>query len=237
MRIIAAVVVSMLATASAQAVTPIHAYAFDGNVNDSIGGANGTLIGGASVVNGRLLLDGNDDYVQFNANLVPTTGAYSVFIRVDANQTLGGFTEIISQGFTGGTGFFIGTQAGGGLRLTDTILNPGVLLPADETELLFTSSASGSNLYLDGTLVFATATVGAGGPGGTATRFGRQFGTFSEYFGGSIDEIRIYDQVITPADLVAAVPEPASWAMLIAGFGLTGAAARRRRLKMPVVAA
>jgi peptidoglycan hydrolase-like protein with peptidoglycan-binding domain len=26
-----------------------------------------------------------------------------------------------------------------------------------------------------------------------------------------------------------AVPEPASWAMLIAGFGLTGAAARRRR--------
>jgi hypothetical protein len=26
-----------------------------------------------------------------------------------------------------------------------------------------------------------------------------------------------------------AVPEPASWAMLIAGFGLVGAAARRRR--------
>lgn len=29
--------------------------------------------------------------------------------------------------------------------------------------------------------------------------------------------------------LVASVPEPASWAMLIAGFGLTGAAVRRRR--------
>jgi uncharacterized repeat protein (TIGR03803 family) len=28
---------------------------------------------------------------------------------------------------------------------------------------------------------------------------------------------------------VAAVPEPASWAMMIAGFGLAGAAARRRR--------
>jgi hypothetical protein len=26
------------------------------------------------------------------------------------------------------------------------------------------------------------------------------------------------------------VPEPASWAMLIAGFGLTGAAMRRRRI-------
>ena len=28
---------------------------------------------------------------------------------------------------------------------------------------------------------------------------------------------------------IAAVPEPTSWAMLIAGFGLTGAAMRRRR--------
>jgi hypothetical protein len=27
----------------------------------------------------------------------------------------------------------------------------------------------------------------------------------------------------------AGVPEPASWAMMIAGFGLVGAAARRRR--------
>jgi hypothetical protein len=30
---------------------------------------------------------------------------------------------------------------------------------------------------------------------------------------------------------VNAIPEPASWAMLIAGFGLTGAAARRRRAR------
>jgi protoheme ferro-lyase len=30
-------------------------------------------------------------------------------------------------------------------------------------------------------------------------------------------------------ELAPGVPEPASWAMLIAGFGLTGAAMRRRR--------
>ena len=29
----------------------------------------------------------------------------------------------------------------------------------------------------------------------------------------------------------AAVPEPASWALMIAGFGLTGAALRRRRYR------
>ena len=38
-----------------------------------------------------------------------------------------------------------------------------------------------------------------------------------------------------PSPVAAAVPEPASWAMLIAGFGLTGAVARRRRLARAVV--
>ncbi len=46
---------------------------------------------------------------------------------------------------------------------------------------------------------------------------------------------RLYSFAVTGADAalfdasLVAVPEPASWAMLIAGFGLTGAALRRRR--------
>ena len=39
----------------------------------------------------------------------------------------------------------------------------------------------------------------------------------------AIDDVRI-------GGLAGGVPEPASWAMLIAGFGLTGAAMRRRRI-------
>ncbi|WP_310497295.1 CHRD domain-containing protein [Sandarakinorhabdus sp.] len=35
---------------------------------------------------------------------------------------------------------------------------------------------------------------------------------------------------------LGAVPEPASWAMLIAGFGLTGAAMRRRAARTPALA-
>ena len=34
----------------------------------------------------------------------------------------------------------------------------------------------------------------------------------------------------------ASVPEPASWALLIGGFGLTGAALRRRGIMAPVAA-
>ena len=42
--------------------------------------------------------------------------------------------------------------------------------------------------------------------------------------------------VISAADVTAGLPEPESWALLIAGFGLTGAALRRRRSGLPVTA-
>jgi PEP-CTERM motif len=51
------------------------------------------------------------------------------------------------------------------------------------------------------------------------------FGNFSDNTVGSYDP-RSGVQVIATS---GAVPEPASWAMLIAGFGLTGAAMRRRK--------
>lgn len=229
MRFFIVMAAATLPLASAHAVTPIHAYEFNGNVNDSVGGANGTLIGTASVVNGRLVLDGSTGYVQFGTNLVPTSGPYSVFIRVNGTPNLGTFTEIISQGASGTSGFYIGTAPGGGIRLTDQISFTGVTFPTGENELLFSRSNIGSTLYINGVQVFSTSVLGANGAGGTNTRFGRQFGTLGEYFQGSIDAIRIYDQAIAPEALNAAIPEPTSWAMLIAGFGLTGAVLRRRR--------
>ena len=48
-------------------------------------------------------------------------------------------------------------------------------------------------------------------------------------FGGIVD-FELYQQANWSMAPTGAVPEPASWAMLIAGFGLTGAAMRRRRV-------
>jgi hypothetical protein len=56
---------------------------------------------------------------------------------------------------------------------------------------------------------------------------------------GFVDYIRVYDTALTAgevADLLppgaGAVPEPASWALMIAGFGLVGGAMRRRATKV-----
>jgi len=40
----------------------------------------------------------------------------------------------------------------------------------------------------------------------------------------TLDELRVFDR-----ESIAAVPEPATWAMMIMGFGLAGSAIRRRR--------
>lgn len=51
-----------------------------------------------------------------------------------------------------------------------------------------------------------------------------------DFFGNQLNVMTFPDSQILYSSIdVAAVPEPASWAMLIAGFGLVGAVARRRR--------
>jgi len=81
----------------------------------------------------------------------------------------------------------------------------------------------------------------SGGPGfvdgklATINSYGLTFGTNFGDFGGGLNsgwgEFSGYVPVFIHTDFIAttAVPEPASWAMLIMGFGLTGATMRRRR--------
>ena len=81
----------------------------------------------------------------------------------------------------------------------------------------------------------------SGGPGfvdgklATINSYGLTFGTNFGDFGGGLNsgwgEFSGYVPVFIHTDFIAttAVPEPASWAMLILGFGLTGATMRRRR--------
>lgn len=53
--------------------------------------------------------------------------------------------------------------------------------------------------------------------------------TFGVYDGGSPAAVRADALVLTANPVAGAVPEAATWTMLVAGFGLVGAGARRRR--------
>jgi len=53
------------------------------------------------------------------------------------------------------------------------------------------------------------------------------FGPF-ESSSGFVDHIQIYNTTLTDPKVISGVPEALSRAMMIAGFGLVGAAMRRR---------
>jgi hypothetical protein len=230
----------MSAIAPASAATLLHSYSFDNGASDGVADADGTLLNGAVVVDSALVLDGVDDFVQFDSHLVPTSGSYAVslFFKQDRAQTT--HVEYISQGETGGQGFYLGQDPFRQVRATDSWLSTGIALPAvgEWHHLAFSvdAAANQSTLYLDGVAVanrgFAIATTS----NGTHTRFGTQFQTFNEFFDGSLDEVMIFEGALSAGEIATLasaspgttpVPLPASLWLTIPGLL---ALARRRRL-------
>ena len=207
----------------------IHQYNFDSDASDSVGNADGTLVDNANVSGGMLNLDGAGDYVQIASHIVPTSGSYSVamFFLQSVSQT--GYIELISQGSTGGPGFYLGQSANLNIRATDGWQDTGIAFPAagqmHHLSLVVDGTAGESRLYHDGILQTTMPSALSTTPNGTATRFGRQFEPFAEFYKGSIDDIRIYDNALTDAEVlslanISSVPVPA--AIWLFSSGLLG---------------
>lgn len=96
--------------------------------------------------------------------------------------------------------------------------NAGVNINGCADRVLVNFAASSGDFQVGDTL-YALAVRGFLIGGNAATQFWTAENLSNEAF--------IRGQVVT-RDLAGVVPEPATWAMLIAGFGMVGAAARRR---------
>ena len=94
---------------------------------------------------------------------------------------------------------------------------------------IFTNGTSGGTA-LNGNAA-ANRTGISGTIGGLSIGVGTNFGFrwTQTNVTGSDQGLGVDDLSITAAAAVAAVPEPATWAMMVGGFGLIGAALRRRR--------
>lgn len=246
----------MLACHSTHAASLIHNWTFDGNTNDSAGSANGTFndtnTSGQTYVAGQigqaLAFDGVDDFVSTSAGaIVPATDyTLSAWVFWEAGNGERGTIAGGQQSANAGEVFTMSrtTTTGTDLKLFLNLLENGgqggsIVESADNTistnawqHVAYTvDSVNGSTIYLNGLAVGSTPTRTTHDPAGIFV-IGRRPDATGGEFDGLIDDVAIFDGVLTTTELAiardsgaAAVPEPGSLALL----GLGGLLVARRR--------
>ncbi|HLX94844.1 MAG TPA: LamG domain-containing protein [Verrucomicrobiae bacterium] len=201
------------------AATLTHRYSFNADASDSVGGADGVLLGNAYVTNGALVLDGTNSSVQLPNDLFTNYDSIS-FEMWFANgaltsptaqlYTFSGTNGIMTYALDGQGNYTSNYYVGGVVLLrTDSVALP-IPAVANVVHLVWTqdSASQTASLYVNGLLAgqntnftFTPALIGSttndyiGGIGSTST---------AANFQGNILEFRAYQGAMSPLDVAVA---------------------------------
>ncbi len=174
-------------------------------------GGPGTIRGAARTVAGRfggaLSFDGVDDWVT-----IPLPGAVTPGVTLEAwvrPARLGGWRTVALGERDGALAFGLYAAQGGGVPSGhiyaggDRGLRGPARLPLNTwSHLALTHDGAWLRLYVDGAPVAAAPLAGLPGGGPSTLRLGGN-GLWGEWFSGLIDEVRVYDRALAPAEIVA----------------------------------
>ncbi len=197
-------------------------YQLNGNFNDALGGAAIASQGGTIGASGYSFGPNQG----LNVAGSGLTSTYSIETRFSFSN-ISGFRKIVDfKDRSSDNGLYV---LNGALNFFPITTGPSAFVPNQLATVLLTRSAAGDvKGYVNGALAIQFNDPDNLGvfSNNIIRLFQDDFPTGqSEASAGFVDFVKIYDSVILPG---AAVPEPASWALMIAGFGLVGGAMRRR---------
>jgi hypothetical protein len=245
----------------ASAATLVGSYGFDNNLNSSEAGgpalslidptgksgfATDTVFGTSRTVfnfNGSNATASQGGLV-FTPGGLLTPNSYSVALTFKFNERNGGWRRILdASGRTSDSGFYVNT--GNNLAVFPTAGSNVNFKSGEYRNVVLTVDGNKVGAFIDGGASFTTVSDVmdlSKGPGSLTFFADNMFGGGQgEWSSGSIAALRIYDGVLGAGEIAdlnkipfvnTAVPEPATWAMMIAGFGFVGGALRRRRLPL-----
>ena len=196
----------------------VAAYGFEEangtQVVDSSGGANtGTVSGATRTPSGRfgaaLAFDGVNDWVTVNdANSLDLTTAMTLEAWVFPTVTPSGWRTLIAKEASGRLCYYLHAGTDNGNRPA-----AGVYVGADRvlygtttaatnawTHLAATYDGQQQRFYVNGAQVASRSQTGASLTSTSALRIGGN-GPFGEFFAGRIDEVRIYNRVLTATEI------------------------------------
>jgi len=208
---------------------PVHSYTFeDGTADDSVGDADGLLIGDANVVSGSLILDGNDDWVELPGDIIAINTLEEVTIEAWYTPTEGantGYTMLASFGLTNpfqdwmGVDYLMMTSARGDdvSRAAISCFNyeepwtieNGVNGPEYDDGLLHhmvaTVNATELAFYIDGALIGTTELTGDNQLANVSAEqayLGKAPYNQDPEWAGAIHEFNIYDYALSADDIL-----------------------------------
>ncbi len=188
---------------------PTHRYSFDGNANDSIGTAHGTLLGNAIIANGRLVLDGTNSRVQLPGNMFTNSKSLSFEVWFRNDQ------HVVSQGLWSFPGtpnlYFMFRESAGtplfsrfyyGSLTVNAMLPMAPISTGREHHLVWSQDQATklARVYLNGEL-YAENTNFTATPGPTSTGFLGSQG-MGNPVRGWIAEFRTYSNALTHLEVV-----------------------------------
>lgn len=198
----------------------LSAYTMDdilgGILGDETGRKDGTITGavaGTGLVGDHLTFNGASDYVDLGTGaLVPTTGDFSVNIWV--NQSSLGTGVIIEQRIDSDSSsrFRIAAGSSGSITVSNgpsVIISNNNLLVATEYVMVTVVKSSNTigiyknaSLFTSFTAVSSNTLTSAGALLGAGTTSGSVYNqNLGNWFNGSLDQIRVFDRVLTPTEI------------------------------------
>ena len=189
-----------------------HRYPFTTDASDVAGNANGTMQGGASIVNNQLLLDGVSGYVSFPTGIIANHTNITMEAWV-SNTVSATWSRIFDFGTGTTVNFFLTPISGGGaIRCSITTggaaaeqqMNGTAAMPLNSLQhVVVTINGSIGTLYLNGVAVGVNnaLTLNPAGLGSTTQNYLGKSQYADPYFSGAMEEFRIYDAAL-PAGLV-----------------------------------
>jgi len=191
-----------------------HRYSFTSDASDSVGGANGTLVGTAIVSGGQVQLDGGSgDYVSLPAGLLKSyqSATMDIWATITSSQQLWSrLWEFADVGpATANELYFAPFWGGGGDFMSDGVpfgganLGSGVPLTSQTVHLTCVLGGGTLDLYTNGAPYLSTSITA---PASQCGVFGSWIG-YSPYgdpgINGSVDEYRIYNGRLAAEEILA----------------------------------
>lgn len=227
--------------AGVQAASVVASYELNNTFADQLGGTS--LTGNGGTFTGSALTDG----LSFGANQGPTLTngaiANSTSYSLELIFTLAdvpGYNKIIDfSGRTQDNGLYIHN---GALNFFGGAAGSGIISNGQTAQVVLTNNAGTVTGFLNGVQQFSFTDVNNLARIGASLHFFQDDSAVGgEASPGFADLIRLYDAPLTAAEVAGlyrpgnftritpstgAVPEPATWAMMLLGFGFVGATMR-----------